>query len=259
QLQLTPGISLGGIPPATEFAYILTTFLEKRGEAIRRCLKVHFPSASSSRSARKSHKHLDRTAGSEHSDNSSTHICCTRCQTKVLSFGDTPSYIQVGMFRSPQLQDPLNSIPLLLSCDDPVAGELLSLIGECCSAKEVVISVQEAVERLEVSLNADDDGFEEVEQEIPRQAASSPVVRLSILTGLYAASIPRLKLRKKTAPDTLRPLLTELETVNLMAGSTASTEEGRALISATASLVKRAAQWVKGIPDAKEEDALGCT
>ena len=47
--------------------------------------------------------------------------------------------------------------------------------------------------------------------------------------------------------------------MNVMAGSTASTEEGRALISATASLVKRAAQWVKGIPDAKEEDALGCT
>ena len=36
----------------------------------------------------------------------------------------------------------------------------------------------------------------------------------------------RLKLRKKTAPDTLRPLLTELETVNVMAGSAASTEEG---------------------------------
>ncbi|EDR02134.1 uncharacterized protein LACBIDRAFT_310068 [Laccaria bicolor S238N-H82] len=157
------------------------------------------------------------------------------------------------------LLDPLNSIPLLLSCDDPAAGDLLSLIGECCSAKEVVISVQEAVERLEVSLNVDDDGFEEVEQKVPQQAASSPVIRLSILTGLYAASIPRLKLRKKTAPDTLRPLLTDLENVNVMAGSTASTEEGRALISATASLVKRAAQWVKDTPDAKEEDVLECT
>ena len=69
-------------------------------------------------------------------------------------FGDTPSYIQVGMFRSPrtlfdqhvvlnveiELQDMLNSIPLLLSCDHPAAGDLLSLIGECCSAKEVVIA-----------------------------------------------------------------------------------------------------------------------
>ena len=85
-----------------------------------------------------------------------------------------------------ELQDPLNSIPLLLSCDDPAAGDLLSLIGECCSAKEVVIAVQEAVERLEVSFNSDDDGFE-VERKVPQQAASSPVVRLSILTGLYAA------------------------------------------------------------------------
>jgi hypothetical protein len=64
---------------------------------------------------------------------------------------------------------------------------LLSLIGECCSAKEAVIGVHEAVERLGVSYNADDGGFEEVEQKVPQQAASSPVVRLSILTGLYAA------------------------------------------------------------------------
>ena len=47
--------------------------------------------------------------------------------------------------------------------------------------------------------------------------------------------------------------------MSVMAGSTASTEEGRALISATASLVKSADHWVKGMPDAKEEDALGCT
>ena len=105
------------------------------------------------------------------------------------------------MFRSPrtlfhqhvvlnverELQDPLNSIPLLLSCDDPAAGELLSLIGECCSAKEVVITVQETVERLEVSFNSDDNGFEEVEQRVPQHSASSPAVRLSIFTGLYAA------------------------------------------------------------------------
>ena len=123
---------------------------------------------------------------------------------KVLSFGDTPSYIQVGMFRSPrtlfdqhvvlnveiELQDPLKSIPLLLSCDDPAVGDLLSLIGECCSAKEVVIAVQEVVERLEVSFNFDDDGFEEVEQKVPQQAASSPVIRLSIFTGLYATCEP---------------------------------------------------------------------
>jgi len=49
------------------------------------------------------------------------------------------------------------------------------------------MAVQEAVERLEVSFNFDDDESEEVEQKVLQQAASSPVVRLSILTGLYAA------------------------------------------------------------------------
>ena len=107
----------------------------------------------------RSHKHLDWTAGnSEHSDNSSTHICSTRCPAKAWPkyslLEITPSYIQVGMFKSPRMlfdqhivsnveiefQDPLNSIPLLLSCDDPAAGDLLSLIWECCSQKEVVIS-----------------------------------------------------------------------------------------------------------------------
>ena len=91
------------------------------------------------------------------------------------------------MCSSDLLQDPLNSIPLLLSCDDLAAGDLLSLIGECCSAKEVVIAIQEAVERLEASFNSNDDGFEEVDQRVPQQAASSPVVRLYLLTGLYAA------------------------------------------------------------------------
>ena len=47
--------------------------------------------------------------------------------------------------------------------------------------------------------------------------------------------------------------------MNVNAEFTVSTEEGRALLSVTASLVKRADQWVEGILDAKEEDALGCT
>ena len=103
------------------------------------------------------------------------------------------------------LQDPLNSIPLLLSCDDPAAGDLLSLIGECSSAKEVVIAVQEAVERLEVSFNFDDDGFEEVDQKVPPQAASSPIVRLSLLTGLYGAcELFSFSIHGKATDDTQR-------------------------------------------------------
>ena len=104
-----------------------------------------------------------------------------------------------------ELQDPLNSIPLLLSCDDPASGDLLSLIGECCSAKEVVIAVQEAVERLEISFNSDDGGFEEVEQKSPQQAGSLPVVRLSLLTGLYAAcELFSLSIHGKATDDTQR-------------------------------------------------------
>ena len=123
------------------------------------------------------------------------------------------------MFRSPrtlfgqhvvlnveiELQDPLKSIPLLLSCDDPAVGDLLSLIRECCSAKEVVMTVQEVVQRLEVSFNFDDDGFEEVEQKVPQQAASSPVIRLYIFTGLYATCEPfSFPIHRKATDDIQR-------------------------------------------------------
>ena len=51
-------------------------------------------------------------------------------------------------------------------------------------------------------------------------------------------SDPKAEAAKKIALDTLRPLLADLETVNVIAEFTVSTEEGRALISATVSLVK---------------------
>lgn len=48
-------------------------------------------------------------------------------------------------------------IPPLVGCTDtPAAADLLTLMGERASAKEVVIAVQEAVEKLKYHLAEDD-------------------------------------------------------------------------------------------------------
>jgi hypothetical protein len=48
----------------------------------------------------------------------------------------------------------LDVLPLLLSCPDPAAQDLITLIGKHGSAKEIIIAVQEGVGQLQIS---DDD------------------------------------------------------------------------------------------------------
>ena len=81
-----------------------------------------------------------------------------------------------------RVQDPLNSIPLLLPCNNPAARDIISLIGECGPAKEIVMTVQEAVERLEHSL--------EREEEEEEPESTSPIDQLLILIDLYASGEP---------------------------------------------------------------------
>lgn len=55
------------------------------------------------------------------------------------------------------IQDALHVVPLLVGVADPSAGEILALLAECGNAKEVVISVQESLERLVNALEYADD------------------------------------------------------------------------------------------------------
>ncbi|KAF5383056.1 hypothetical protein D9615_004947 [Tricholomella constricta] len=112
-------------------------------------------------------------------------------------------------------------------------------MGECSSAKEVVIAIQEAMERLESALEGDDEN-----DELDTQTLSCST-QLTILVELYAACLPRLKLRRKSASETIKPLLSELESVVRLSGSRSSCEEGRALISSVSHLVTRLEAWSK--------------
>ena len=85
-------------------------------------------------------------------------------------------------------------IPLLLPCNDLEARNIITLIGNCCSAREVVMTVQEAMERLERTLGEEGEDDDDVEKGVARDGnvlhsgkQSSPIVQLLILIDLYSS------------------------------------------------------------------------
>ncbi len=84
-------------------------------------------------------------------------------------------------------------IPLLLPCYDLEARNIISLIGNCCSAKEVVMTVQEAMEGLERTLGKDDNddndekGVAKDGDVLHSKKQSSAIVQLLILMDLYSS------------------------------------------------------------------------
>jgi hypothetical protein len=84
------------------------------------------------------------------------------------------------------VQDPLSVLPIVLPCFDPVAKDIIKLIAEHASPREVIIAVQEAVECIEHAFSsAEEDPDEDNAQEYF-------VHQLGILTTVYSigASAP---------------------------------------------------------------------
>jgi hypothetical protein len=88
----------------------------------------------------------------------------------------------------------LNTLPVLLPCNDPAARDILTVIGECGSAKEVVMAIQEAVEQLERLLDSDEavvdndaDDEEECTSLEGKSGLNSPITQLTILIDLYGS------------------------------------------------------------------------
>ena len=77
-------------------------------------------------------------------------------------------------------QNPLDALPLLLPCADQAAQDILSLVGECSSSKELVIAVQEAIERVESSLDGDD---VDEETTLARTLPSQLITLVELLTA----------------------------------------------------------------------------
>jgi hypothetical protein len=76
-----------------------------------------------------------------------------------------------------------------------------------------------------------------------------------VLPATSPAAIPRLKLRKKSPSDTLRPLLSQLESTISLAGSHLTRDQGREIISNVSQLSLNALSWAVGL---QSEDAPAC-
>ncbi|KAF8656958.1 hypothetical protein AX16_002313 [Volvariella volvacea WC 439] len=146
-----------------------------------------------------------------------------------------------------ELIEPLTFVPVLAPVKDQAADDLLALIGECGSAKEVVIVAQEVLEMSLKQGNWDDDEHEGVEDEgkIPYAEQLLRVVQL------LTVAFPRLKLRRKSALETLEPLFKELWVTLDNAGPQVKKEPGRALIQSICRLTETTNNWV----DLQNEDA----
>jgi hypothetical protein len=69
-------------------------------------------------------------------------------------------------------------IPTILPTQGEAAREIMALVGSNCSAKEVIIAVQEALERIQSSFYSEDDDEEK---------RISVVGQLDSLISLYAS------------------------------------------------------------------------
>jgi hypothetical protein len=67
-------------------------------------------------------------------------------------------------------------------------------------------------------------------------------------------AISRMKLRRKSATDTLRPLLKELQKVIQLAVPILTTQEGRAIISGVTVLCRKIAKWAETVAGDEHED-----
>ena len=82
-------------------------------------------------------------------------------------------------------------LPVLFPCNDTTTARgIMAVIGECGSAKEVVMAVQEAIEQLERLLNSD--GV--VGDNDDRQSDDKPEVECPSIAGKYKLNSPTTQL-----------------------------------------------------------------
>ena len=137
----------------------------------------------------------------------------------------------------------------LLESTDPAALDLLTLIGECASAREVVIGVQEQVEKLKHNIDEDAMPNARLLILIRMYASGAHLDLLSVLTFTQSLALPRVKHRTKQPQETLRPIVTDLCSTLSAAASHASTDDGRAIIIAVSDLARKSDSWASAKPD----------
>ncbi|KAJ7262659.1 hypothetical protein B0H12DRAFT_1103986 [Mycena haematopus] len=144
--------------------------------------------------------------------------------------------------------DPLTILPYLVPSRQPAAKSLIALIGERGNAKEIMIAVQEILERVGSMLNEDEDDIDD-------STSESPSDQLISLIHLYNSSIPRLKLQKRSPSDTIRPLLSQIQLTIRLAGSRLRRDQGREIIKSISQLSLNVFSWASS---SNSEDSTAC-
>ena len=150
-------------------------------------------------------------------------------------------------------------MPLLVGIADPIAGEILSLLAECGNAKETVISTQESLEHLAHELDAEDavaNVYIRLQRVLQLYIGGQSGFHKSLLrldlTDCELIAIPRIKPRKRTASETLRPLLADVPTALERASGILSSREGRGIVQLLCTLINSVVGWANMQEDASD-------
>ncbi|KAH9852489.1 hypothetical protein C2E23DRAFT_868640 [Lenzites betulinus] len=119
--------------------------------------------------------------------------------------------------------EPLRVFPVVIGSSADDADALIDLMAVSCSAKEVVMAVEEVVENLEARLQSDDEDEDEG--------------GLSISKAQQIIPIPRLLQWKKSPKKAVESRLSEIESIMSHVKGEASAGEGRSIIQAVSQLV----------------------
>ncbi|KAI0659261.1 hypothetical protein C8Q70DRAFT_916042 [Cubamyces menziesii] len=125
--------------------------------------------------------------------------------------------------------EPLTVIPIVTGSAKDGVDDILDLMTKECSAKEVVMAVEEAVETLERRLQS---GEEDEDEE--QSGRARPAVQITRLIKAYTNTIPRLPQWKKSPKDAVETRLVELGSlITHLSGRTTAQESGVILLAAS--------------------------
>ncbi|KZV76706.1 hypothetical protein PENSPDRAFT_622683 [Peniophora sp. CONT] len=131
--------------------------------------------------------------------------------------------------------DPLAVLNPLVSSAREGVDEMLDVLCQSSSARELVVAAQEVAEYL---ISADEDENDDE----PDDARATPAVQFMHLLNVYSHAIPRLQ-TKKPPSQTLATTVGELQEAVSPATLRAGIAEGRNIISAAARLVQTSHNW----------------
>ncbi|OJT01701.1 hypothetical protein TRAPUB_7757 [Trametes pubescens] len=129
--------------------------------------------------------------------------------------------------------EPLTVIPIVVRSVDEGTDTLMDLMATECSAKEMVMAIEEVVEALDRRLQSTD---EEEDDDDDARHASTPR-QIARLIQAYATSIPRLAQWKKSPKQAVESRLTELQSLITLVGGDATVAEGQSIITSVSQLV----------------------